>query len=96
MDAYNNDRTQFTYELAKCLAAAFGINIHGMSTLPSQIFFQLVYFWPFYVYYIVLHPITPPIWQMFQALLVCFDHMHIWKVYGCSNHGPIPIFDTVW
>ena len=49
----------------------------------------------FYVYSIIPHTTTPPIWQMFQVLLVYFDHMHIWKVTGCSNHGPIPFFDVV-
>ena len=32
---------------------------------------------------------------MFQALFVYFDHMHKWKVSGCSNHGSIPFFDVV-
>ena len=32
---------------------------------------------------------------MLQALLVYFDHIHIWKVSGCSNCGPLPFFDVV-
>jgi hypothetical protein len=66
-----------------------------MGAVPSQIFLHHVYFGPFYVYSVVPRPITPPIWQMFQVLLVCFDHMHIWKVSGCSNFEPIPFFDVV-
>ena len=74
-----------------------GLGIPGMGAVASQIFLQPVHFGPFYVYSIVPRPTTPPIWQMFQALLVYFDHMYIygWKVSGCSNHGPIPIFDLV-
>jgi hypothetical protein len=66
-----------------------------MGAVASRIYLQRVYFGPFYVYSIVPRPTTPPIWQMFQALLVYFDHMHIWKVSGCSDHGPIPFFDVV-
>ena len=72
-----------------------GLSIPGMGVVASQIFLQLVHFGPIYVYSIVPRPTTPPIWQMFQVLLVYFDHMHIWKVSGGSNHGPIPIFDVV-
>ena len=66
-----------------------------MGAIASQTFLQRVYFGPFYVYYIVPRPTTPPIWQIFQALLVYFDHMHIWKVPGISNHGPILFFNVV-
>jgi hypothetical protein len=66
-----------------------------MGAVASQILLQCVYFGPFHVYSIVPRPTTPPIWQMFQVLLVYFDHMHICKVFGCSNHGPIPFFDVV-
>jgi hypothetical protein len=66
-----------------------------MGAVASQIVLQHLHFGPFYVYSIVPCPTTPPIWQMFQALLVFFDHMHILKVTGCSNHGPIPFFDVV-
>ena len=44
-----------------------------------------MHFGPFYVYSIVPHPTTPPIWKIFQALFVYFDHMHILKVSWCSN-----------
>ncbi|OEU06255.1 hypothetical protein FRACYDRAFT_255481 [Fragilariopsis cylindrus CCMP1102] len=40
-------------------------------------------------------PTIPPIWQIFQILLVYFDHTYIWKVSGCSNHGPI-LFLMLW
>ena len=66
-----------------------------MGAVASQIFLQCVHFGLFYVYSIVPRPTTPPIWQMFQVLLVHFDHMHILKVSGCSNHGPIPFVDVV-
>ena len=61
-----------------------------MGAVASQIFLQRMHFGPFYVYSIVPCPTTPPIWQMFQALLVYFDHMNIWKVFGCWNSGQIP------
>ena len=60
--------------------------------VKSQISLQPVHFWLFCVYSIFFLPITPPMWQMFQVLLVYFDHTHIWKVSGCSNHGAI----TFW
>ena len=66
-----------------------------MGSVASQILLQCVHFGLFYVYSIVPCPTTPPIWQMFQVLLVHFDHMRIWKVSGCSNHGPIP-FLMLW
>ena len=67
-----------------------------MGEVASQIFLQCVHFGPFYVYSIVPRPTTPPIWQMFQVLLLmCIDHMHIRKVSGCSNHGTITFFDVV-
>ena len=67
-----------------------------MGAVASQIFLQRVHFGPFYVYSIVPRPTTPPIWQMFQVLLVYFDHnMHICKVSGCANHGPIDFFNVV-
>jgi hypothetical protein len=67
-----------------------------MGAVASQILLQRVHFAPFYVYSIVPCPTTPPKWQMFQELLVYFDHIHIiWKVSGCSNHGPVPFFDVV-
>jgi hypothetical protein len=74
--AKNDDRIQSLYELYKCLATALGINITGMDVVvPSQI---LGAFLVIFVYCFVPHPITPPtMWQMFQVLLVCFDHMHI-------------------
>ena len=68
-----------------------GLSIPGMGMVASQIFLQRMHFGPFYVYSIVLCPTIPPIWQIFQALLVYFDHMHIWKVSRCSNHGPISL-----
>ncbi|OEU11302.1 hypothetical protein FRACYDRAFT_246417 [Fragilariopsis cylindrus CCMP1102] len=40
-----------------------------MGAVSSQIFLQCVHFGPFYVYSIVPHPTTPPIWQMFQVFL---------------------------
>ena len=52
-----------------------------MDLVASQIFLQRVHFGPVYIYSIVPRPTSPPIWQMFQALLVYFDHIHIWKVY---------------
>jgi hypothetical protein len=52
-----------------------------MGAVASQIFLQRVHFGPFYVYSIVPRPTTPPIWQMFQALLVYFDYMHIYETY---------------
>ena len=67
-----------------------GLSIPGMGAVTSQIFLQCVHLGPFYVYSIVPRPTTPPIWQMFQALLVYFDHIHIWKVHGCSNRGSVP------
>ena len=51
-----------------------------MGAVASQIFLQHVHFGPFYVCSIVSRPTTTPIWQIFQVLLVYFDHMHIWKV----------------
>ena len=72
-----------------------GLSILGMGVVASQIFLQCAHFGLFYGYSIVPRPTTPPIWQMFQALLVYFDHMHMWKVSGCSNHRPIPFFDVV-
>ncbi|OEU06385.1 hypothetical protein FRACYDRAFT_254676 [Fragilariopsis cylindrus CCMP1102] len=55
----------------------WGASIPVMGAVSSQIFLQCVHFGPFYVYSIVPHPTTPPIWQMFQVLLVYFDHMRI-------------------
>ena len=53
-------------------------------------------FWAILCLFYCSPPHTPPpIWQMFQVLLVYFDHTHIWKVSGCSNHGPISFFDVV-
>ena len=72
-----------------------GLSIPGMGAVASQIFLQRVHFGPFYVYSIVPRPTTTLIWQMLQVLLVYFDHMHIWKVSGCSNHGPTTFFDFV-
>ena len=66
-----------------------------MGAVASQIFLHCVHFGLFYVYSIVPRPTTPPIWQIFQVLLVYFDHMHIWNVSRCSNYGPIPYFDVV-
>ena len=60
-----------------------GLSIPGMGAVASQIFLQRVHFGPFYIYIIVPRPTTPPIWQLFQVMLVYFDHMHIWKVSGC-------------
>jgi hypothetical protein len=60
-----------------------------------SIVLKRVHFGQCYVYSIVPRPTTPPVWQMFQALLVYFDHIHMWKVSGCSNHGPIP-FLMLW
>ena len=57
-----------------------------------SIFLQCVHFGPFYVFSIVPRPTTPPIWQMFQALLVYFDHMHIWKVSGCAAYFWMVLF----
>ncbi|OEU06383.1 hypothetical protein FRACYDRAFT_254667 [Fragilariopsis cylindrus CCMP1102] len=74
---------------------ALGLSTPGMGAVPSQIFLQRVHFGLFYVYSIVPHLTTPPIWQMFQVLLVYFDHTHMWKVSGCSNHGPLIVFDVV-
>ena len=68
-----------------------GLSIPGMGAVASQIFLQRVHFGPFYVYSIVPRPTTPPIWQMFQVLLVYLDH----TVSRCSNHGPISFFDGV-
>ena len=72
-----------------------GLNTTCMGAVVSQICLQSVHFGLFYVYSIIPHPTTPPIWQIFQALLVYFDHMYIWKVSGCSNHGPFP-FLMLW
>ena len=72
-----------------------GLSIPGMGAVASQISLQHVHFGPFYVYSIVPRPTTPPICQMFQVLLVYFDHVHIWKVSGCSDHGPTTVFDVV-
>ena len=33
--------------------------------------------------------------QVFQVLLVYFDHIHIWKVSGCSKHDSIPFSEVV-
>ena len=66
-----------------------------LGAVASQMFLQRVHFGLFYVYSVVPRPTTPPIWQISQVLLVYFDHMHIWKVFGCWNHGPIPFFDVV-
>jgi hypothetical protein len=88
-------RIWFIYELGKLLAAAFGINIHGMGALPSQISFNQVYFWLLFVYCFVPLSIKLPLWQMFQVFLVCFDRMYIWNVPECSNHGQIPMFDVL-
>ena len=60
-----------------------------MGVVASQISLQSVHFGPFYDYSIVPRPTTPPAWQMFQVLLVCFDHMHKWKESGFRNHGPM-------
>jgi hypothetical protein len=64
-----------------------------MGPVASQIFLQRAHFGPLFVYSIVLHPTTSPTWQMFQILLVFFDYMHIRKVSGCSNRGPMSFFD---
>ena len=66
-----------------------------MGAVASQISLQSVHYGPFYVNSIVPRPTTQPIWQILQALLVYFDHAHIWKVSWCSNHGPIP-FLMLW
>ena len=55
-----------------------GLSIPGMGAVASQTFLQHVHFGPFYVYCIVPRPTTPPIWQMFQVLLVYFG------IYGRS------------
>ena len=55
-----------------------GLSIPGMGAVASQIFLQRVHFELFYVYSIVSCPTTPQIWQMFQVLLVHFDHMYIY------------------
>ena len=41
-----------------------GLRLHGMGAVASQIFLQRVHFGLFYVYSIVPHPTTPPIWQV--------------------------------
>ena len=91
----NNDIIRTLYKLGGYLDILSGINLPGIGAVASQIFLQHVYFGSFYVYSIVPCPTTPPIWQMFPVLLVHFDHMHIWKVSGCSKHGPIPFFNVV-
>ena len=50
-----------------------------MGSVASQIFLQRVHFGPFFVYSIVPRPTTLPIWQIFQALLVYFDHMYVYR-----------------
>ena len=70
------------FELGWCLAISFGT--------------QHTWYGWFYVCSIVPNPTPPPIWQMFQVLLVYFDHIHIWKVSGCSMHGPIPFLMLWW
>ena len=71
------------------------LSIPGMGVGASQILLQHVHFGPFFVCSIVPRPTIPSIWQLFQVLLVYFDHMHILKVSWCSNYGPIPCFDVV-
>jgi ABC-type amino acid transport system permease subunit len=29
------------------------------------------------------------------SIIVCSDHMRVWKVFGCSNFEPIPLFIVV-
>ena len=54
-----------------------------------SIFLQYVHFRLFYVS-ILLFPTPLPHTNManFPSIVGVFDHTHIWKVSGCSNHGP--------
>ena len=83
------------YELGWCLAILFGMQQtwYGHSGISNS--FAMCAFWAILCLFYFFLPITPPIWQMFQVLLVYFDYMHIWKVSGCSNRGPMPFFDVV-
>ena len=48
--AWKNGRIWFIYDLDKCLAPVFAINIHGMGALPTQLSFHQVYFWAQFVF----------------------------------------------
>ena len=52
--------------------------------------FAMCAFWAILCLFYCAPPHTPPTWQMFQIMLVYI--ILIWKVSGCSNHGPILFF----
>ena len=69
---------QKLYELGWCLAILFGTQHTWYECCSISNILHRVHFGPFYVYSIVPHPTTIPIWQMFQILLVYFDHIYVY------------------
>jgi hypothetical protein len=67
--------------------------MHGMGVLPTQIYFEQVNFRPIFC---LLFCSMPQYEKMFQIVLLCFYHVHVWNIFGCSNHSPIPFFDSLF
>ena len=84
---------QETLWIRLILAILFGTQHtwYGRGIISNN--FATCAFWAILCLFYCSPPPTRSIWQMFQILLVYYDHMHVWKVSGCWNQI---LFSLLW